>query len=790
MPNQKPLLYIIDGFKTINKKLKKNLLPKDVGFNALNLRFDETYGGLAKRKTRSKYNQTTLGTNDFTGIHRYYKNSNASAHLIMGNDTNCQVGYDSVGVFSNIKTGLKTVQMSFQTYKDLEYIVNGSDNNFVFNASEKTTTVEDMGIPSITAPTAVISDTAGNLSGSVTYAVSQQLDGYQEGNASPSSASVDVNGSHGKVTMPTSVNTRCTGRYLYRSRAGGGALYRLATISDNTTTSYDDNIADSSLDTSILYPINYGIPDIYKYITLHKERLFLANTPESKSDIVFSDIRSGSSYPDVFRPNNVLYIAKDDGDEITALKNDQYGQLIVFKKNSVRLINTVSDSPLNWWISDNLSVQGCVSPYTAASTPMGIIYMTRYGENRKRLVLWTGQRVQVIPQLEGLEPILTEILDTDLNTMQGHYHNGYYYMSYRDPKSGVAYQNRVLVINTLDWSWSIDKKNVANFCSWNGGNDEGELYTTTSDGTGFIMREDAKAFDLLVRYKSEVDEGVFSYCSSLGAEATPSIIVNNSAAGQIAERSWASFSTTDDQWSDFTGYWETWWHSGEWYDAIREIGAANLKNIFWGESNGVGGDVMFYVRTGDTTAAVEAAAWNGPYNLSNGADISDVAGGTYIQARGRIMLQDLNNNSETAIIRQGTSDTQFVYRVSANKGTPAESTIEFDWESGSIDLGLMNEVYKRNRKRLRSVRIEYEGSSAEGNFDFEWYMNDSVTRQGYFNTSFTTYSDARTYNFPLNSLCDDFIYRIYSNSDTDLFKIKKVIFTLTVEPYAILRKNL
>jgi hypothetical protein len=59
------------------------------------------------------------------------------------------------------------------------------------------------------------------------------------------------------VTIPTSTDPRVTGRKIYRTKAGGQAYqeYFLATISDNTQTSYIDTAADSTLtgDSGIVY---------------------------------------------------------------------------------------------------------------------------------------------------------------------------------------------------------------------------------------------------------------------------------------------------------------------------------------------------------------------------------------------------------------------------------------------------------------------------------------------------------------------------------------------------------
>lgn len=792
MSNAKPIIYTDDFFKNINRKLRRNKLPKDTLYNAVNLRYDEEYGSLQKRLGRARYNQTSIGTSVIHDQHRYYKNSTGSAALIIGYESAIKIGYDAQGVFSDLKTGISTSLLSFLTYKDLEYIVNGSDANMVFGLTSKTSPVENMGVPSITAPSGTVSAVAGNLLGSVYYAVSQQLDGYQEGNVSPSSAAVNVNGSQCTVTIPTSANSRATGRYLYRTKSSASTLYRLVAISDNTTISYIDNIADTSLDTTITGPINYGVPAAYKLMLLHDERIFLARNRTYKSRIIFSDIRDGTSYPDVFPANNRLDIARDDGDEITAIKEDQFGQFIVFKENSIRLIQTSSGSPDAWGISDPLSNQGCIAPYSAVTTPIGIVYLTRYGQQRKRLVLWNGQNTVLIPELEGVEPILSDIPTTSLGKLKAHYHNGYYYLAYRDTLSGGTYPNKVMVIDIYNgWSVSIDDKNIASFSSWNGGSDLGQLYTGTSDSTGFVKREDTETYDFLIRQKSEFDRGSLSNTDTAGTENTPSLTLSSSVNTQIGARTWASMSGTADTWGSLSAYNQLWWLNGEWVDSIQEISADALTSLLWFENKPDDTEVLTYIRTGDSEAAVEAAGWSGPYSTPGGSDISGVTAGKYVQLKAQLFAKNYANYSAVSIYRQGTTDTDYAMKISVSYGSPDETTIEFDMESRRIDLGDVNEAFKRLRKRLRSVRIEYEAGSATGSFDFSWYFDGATPSAGTFNTSYTTFSEARTYNFPLTNICDrDWFYRIYSNTDTAKLKIQRIIFTVSVEPYRILQKNL
>jgi hypothetical protein len=97
------------------------------------------------------------------------------------------------------------------------------------------------------APT-VATGAAGALTGNYHYKVSflvgelESAVGTESAQVSPSSQKVSLS------AIPTGGN-RVTGRKLYRTAAGGatGSEKFLATISDNTTTTYTDNAADGTL---------------------------------------------------------------------------------------------------------------------------------------------------------------------------------------------------------------------------------------------------------------------------------------------------------------------------------------------------------------------------------------------------------------------------------------------------------------------------------------------------------------------------------------------------------------
>ena len=62
-------------------------------------------------------------------------------------------------------------------------------------------------------------------------------------------------------------------RRLYRTENSGTVFYRLATLSDNTTTTYEDAILD--IDLGVAAPSDNGVPPNYKSIVYHSSRMFV-----------------------------------------------------------------------------------------------------------------------------------------------------------------------------------------------------------------------------------------------------------------------------------------------------------------------------------------------------------------------------------------------------------------------------------------------------------------------------------------------------------------------------------
>jgi hypothetical protein len=125
---------------------------------------------------------------------------------------------------------------------------------------------------------ALVADASGLLSvGAYVYNVSYYT---SIGETTPNSeaATITTDASHKKVTvtLPVSTDYRVVGRKIYRSLVGypsytGGLV---ATIADNTTTTYVDNIADGSLGTNRYFAVN----TTNNFITLNNVKALTVDT--------------------------------------------------------------------------------------------------------------------------------------------------------------------------------------------------------------------------------------------------------------------------------------------------------------------------------------------------------------------------------------------------------------------------------------------------------------------------------------------------------------------------------
>ncbi len=101
-------------------------IPNNKATIANNVRFNNVYGGIAKREGMLSFG--TLGSSAVTSMHRFYK-SDSTKQLLVTGSTLMQLGSDSAGTFTTIGDGLSDgKRWTWVTYKDIAIGMNGTDN--------------------------------------------------------------------------------------------------------------------------------------------------------------------------------------------------------------------------------------------------------------------------------------------------------------------------------------------------------------------------------------------------------------------------------------------------------------------------------------------------------------------------------------------------------------------------------------------------------------------------------------------------------------------------------------
>lgn len=130
--------------------------------------------------------------------------------------------------------------------------------------------------PAPSAPAVVLSSGAGNVdNGAHRYRVTfVTADGETQGgdiSAAVTVADKSVNGKIELTAIPLG-GSLVTSRKIYRTAAGGSVYYLLATLSNNTATTYTDNIADASLGAAVPGSNTTGDPELRLLITAMRQK--------------------------------------------------------------------------------------------------------------------------------------------------------------------------------------------------------------------------------------------------------------------------------------------------------------------------------------------------------------------------------------------------------------------------------------------------------------------------------------------------------------------------------------
>lgn len=327
----------------------------------------EHEGCMEARTPKTAVNTTAVGSINL--IHRYINwillADAGTIRYKWDLDSYCDLYTPPNGDFTSLGSLSSANRPRVADYRDFSFIVNGSD--------KKAFTSGNLYEWGIDAPTSAPIGTAGSATGMTgtytlyyTYFVMFPNGRTYETGLSPA-GTVTVNNQKiswgGITTCPYSGTGLIKHRRLYRTNDTLGSIYYVTTISDNTTTTYTDSVADSTLEdndvcaTDTYMPPPSGFVDVTDYL----QRVF---------GIKGSNLHYSEPYiPFAFPTSNMLTVSRD-GEDLTGII--QWGdQLYIPSKNKwYRLLGSDSST---WSIKNTFAEQGCINRYTMKATRYGIV---------------------------------------------------------------------------------------------------------------------------------------------------------------------------------------------------------------------------------------------------------------------------------------------------------------------------------------------------------------------------------------------------------------------------------
>ena len=339
----------------LNNKFDKNLIPDNESPDCQNVIFDD--GAVATRfgiATMPSWAATTVGSNACDGLFTRVTSSGTQALVsVWGGQVRVNEAASLVtGQPSSFVTGTRCTAAEYEGYLFI-----GQSGATPYKLWGDQATITRHGIPVATDSMArATASTGTGLTGTYRYKVSWVNSALVEGDVSTGTTALTVTAQNialtGIPTAPASYGV--IARKIYRTTNAGSTYLLLTTINDNSTTSYDDAVADASLGAAA--PTDQGTPPNYSVCLYHAGRLFVID-PDDKL-VKYSEL--GNPY--VFKATS--FIRAGDTSNDTPIALDIYdNSLVILCRNNPWLVYMASTDDDDWRVIRIRSPYGTLSKF-------------------------------------------------------------------------------------------------------------------------------------------------------------------------------------------------------------------------------------------------------------------------------------------------------------------------------------------------------------------------------------------------------------------------------------------
>lgn len=487
---------LLDG--GLDTKFAKSIIPDNESPDCANVLFEN---GAAGTRGGSTAVADSFGSHIVDGLYTRHDND--------GSETMCAWGggdmYDlqsttfvtigsAQGVFNS---GVRVGAVEYENY--LFTGQSGLTNPYKWDGS----IFSRHGIPAPqSAPTAATAS-AGTLTGDYSWKVTYVNTNVVEGDVGSATATYAATSDDYDVTIPTApVSFGVNARKLYRTEASGTVYKLVTTISDNSTTTYRDNVDDSELGADA--PVDQGVPPEWSFAKEHQNRIF-CNDVNNGNFLWYSELAN----PYVFKATNFLRVGDNSGDLLKAIEVFDNGIVAVCARHNY-IVYMPGTDPSTWVVVQARTTLGGRSPYGTVQFENKVMFPATQAGKFVGLATLQGDVIEpsatfLTVSVAGseltsdvIEPDMFDIQETYLGNVSAiSYKNRLYFaVTYGD---GETVNNRIYV---YDYSISnLAKKKRGAWVPYTGLSPtqftiyDGKLYFGEATATGLVKQLETTSYN-------------------------------------------------------------------------------------------------------------------------------------------------------------------------------------------------------------------------------------------------------------------------------------------------------
>jgi hypothetical protein len=354
--------FLFDG--GLNTKFEKTIIGDNESPDCLNVIFSN--GAVGTREGSQKLNTTAIGSFVGDGIYTRHTNTGGQTMIVFAGGSAWQL---SGSTFTTIPSAQSVftagIRVAAAEYQQHLFVGNGAVVPYKWNGTDWTR----HGVYEPPTTSTVTSNAVGVLNGDYRYKITNVNSQGVESDVGPVTTTFGAaNATLRVASIPVAPQSwGISSRRVYRNKTSATSTYfRVGTIADNSTTTFDDNIADASLGAEA--PTDQGTPPMYGVIAYHRDRLFV-NDPGNPNFINYSEINE----PYTFKAENFWRFGDNTTDLVRCIV--PYGENIaIFGDRSIEIRYMPSTDDTEWLSIKVQTPYGCKSPFGIVKYKEGLLF--------------------------------------------------------------------------------------------------------------------------------------------------------------------------------------------------------------------------------------------------------------------------------------------------------------------------------------------------------------------------------------------------------------------------------